>query len=127
MDARGNTALAAPKLHAAHGVEAQPIDVSNTAQAVLFCCPVLMDAEAFGVTVTRRDGARPDNLSADERTRLLDVLCHAQGFQTQAFEREHRFPIWIVSSDARDARHRTHWLVLARDPLGRFLITLSDV
>lgn len=118
----------------------QEVDVSQVAAAAALYGTVLMDAEAFGVTVTRRPGAtgpqlaaRPRTgdrmaLSPHERGRLLDVLCHAQAVQGKcSITQETSFPVWIVSSDARDAQPRAVWLVMTRRPSGAFHIKLSDL
>ena len=51
------------------------VDVSSVAVVAAFAGHVTMDAEAFGVTVSRRPGACDTNLTGYERGRLLDVLC----------------------------------------------------
>lgn len=103
------------------------IDVSQAAKSVMFAGELAMDCEAFGVTVTRRPGATESNLTPYERARLLDVLCHAQSIQRQAQDGEKEFPIWIVSSDARDARTRAIWLSISKTDRGSYLIRLSDI
>ncbi len=104
------------------------VDVSAAAQDVLLYGAVSMDAEAFGVTVSRRLGAAPANLTPYERGRLLDVLCHAHAVHRRCTpEEEVTFPIWIVSSDARDAKPRAQWLVLSHLDAGGLLIRLSDL
>ena len=104
---------------------AQNIDVTKTARDLLFPEAVMMDPEAFGVCVTRRQDANEGNLTPHERARLLDVLCHAQSVQRQARFAAKEFPIWVVSSDARDARPRALWLTLRWVAYG-YNIKLSD-
>ncbi|GEM_PF-2220045 len=106
---------------------APTIDVSAYAASALMFGDVRMDAEAFGVTVTRRVDASLDNLSPYERARLLDVLWHAQRKQLACLEGEQAFPVWTISSDARDAQPRNIWLIISRTPQGSYLIGLSDV
>lgn len=128
FDAPGSYACNAQQLHVAQKTNGLPaVDISQVAQAVLFYGSVAMDAEAFGVTVTRRGGVDGSNLTSEERTRLLDVLCHAQSIQAQCRRSSKTFPVWIVSCDARDARPRAHWLSLAPVGPGQFIIRLSDV
>lgn len=116
------------------------VDVSQIAEAASLYGTVLMEAEAFGVTVTRRPGAITASgavqasagigldLSSHERGRLLDVLCHAQAVQGKcSITQETSFPVWIVSSDARDAQPRAVWLVMSRQASGAFHIKLSDL
>jgi hypothetical protein len=101
-DASGSNARSASQLHVAQipdGLLA--VDISQVAQAVLFYGNVAMDAEAFRVTVTRLSGADGSNLTSEERTRLLDVLCHAQSIQSQWRQSSKTFPVWIVASELR--------------------------
>lgn len=130
MDAPGEQARNAQQLHVEESgaPTIKAIDVSTAAVAVLLFGKVLMDAEAFGVTVSRRPGAEGTNLTSYERGRLLDVLCHAQAFQrTCSTQQEANFPVWIVSSDARDAQPRAQWLVMSMQEDGSYLIRLSDL
>lgn len=113
-----------------HHRGSQPsVDVSLLAQAVLLFGNVRMDAEAFGVTVSRRQGAATSALTPNERDRLLDVLCHAHAVRGQCKTLRHAvtFPVWVVSSDASDPKPRVTWLVLTRDERGGYVIGLSDV
>lgn len=89
-----------------------------------------MQAECFGVTVTRRPEAKPENLTAYELHRALDVLVHVRDnlqLQSEPAEvRECEFPMWVVSSDSRDAQPRVVWLVFRMDRAhGRCQISLS--
>lgn len=131
LDAPGNQARNAQSLQFGNGHDADLVDVSTiAAQAVLlFGGGVRMDAEAFGVTVSRRDGATQASLSPHERGRLLDVLCHAHAVHGQCNELQPAvtFPVWIVSSDARDSKPRATWLALTRDDRGGYVIGLSDL
>ena len=130
MDAPGNQARNAQQLHVEESgaPTINRIDVSTVAQAVLLFGTVLMDAEAFGVTVSRRPGANGQNLTPYERSRLLDVLCHAQAIQrTCNAQQEASFPVWIVSSDARDSQPRSQWLVMSLQDNGSYFIRLSDM
>lgn len=102
------------------------VDVSSVAVVAAFAGHVTMDAEAFGVTVSRRPGACDTDLTGYERGRLLDVLCHAKAVQRQCQEHETEFPVWVVSSDARDARPRVLWMAIRKEPNGGYHIHLSD-
>lgn len=89
-----------------------------------------MQAECFGVAVTRRPGAKPENLTAYELHRVLDVMVHVRDNLQQQPEPaevgECEFPMWVVSSDSRDAQPRVVWLVFHMDrALGRCRISLS--
>lgn len=127
-DAAGTLACnAQPSQAAAADLSQQAIDVSFIAESVLFYGHVVMEAEAFGMTVSRRPGANGTNLTAYERTRLLDVLCHAQCFRQKSETSESTFAVWLVSSDARDSRARTHWFAMKRNESGVFVIRLSDL
>lgn len=117
---------APPTQGAAADLSQQAIDVSVIAESVLFYGHVVMDVEAF-VTVSRRAGADGTNLTPYERTRLLDVLCHAQCFRQNSDTSECTFPVWLASSDAEDSRARTHWFAMKRNELGVFVIRLSDL
>ena len=107
-------------------VPAQPhlIDVSAYAHSSLMFGDVALDAEAFGVAVTRRPDASIDNLNVDERGRLLDLLWHAQKVQMECIEGQRTFSLWTISSDARDMQPRNLYLTMRRHP-GRFVITLA--
>lgn len=106
------------------------VDVSASARAIALALTVKVDAEAFGVTVTRRPGANEHNLAGSERVRLLGLLaevkdllmkCDAQESDAQ----EKQFPIWVVSSDARDAKPRMLWLEIRAQANG-YAIGLTD-
>lgn len=102
------------------------IDVSSYAQSALMFGDVSMEAEAFGVAVTRRQDAKVDNLDALERARLLDVLLHAQKVQMDCIEGQRTFNLWAISSDARDMQPRNLYLTMRRLH-GRFVIRLSAI
>lgn len=125
-DAAGRDACVHPVVHVAQGLQRPDLDVTSIAIAALMYGTVLVDAEAFGVTVSRREGADVSNLTYDERTRLLDVLCHAQCMQARGDDCS-TFAVWIISSDARDLHPRAHYLTLNRISSDRFVIRLSDV
>ncbi len=130
IDAPGKDARNAQQLHVEESGAPthHRIDVSAAATAALLFGRVFMDAEAFGVAVSRRPGAEGSNLTPYERGRLLDVLCHAQAIQrTCNAQQEASFPVWIVSSDARDAKPRAQWLVMCLQEDGSYLIRLSDL
>lgn len=103
------------------------VDVSMYAHSALMFGDVRMDAEAFGVCVSRRTDATVENLSFDERAHLLDVLTHARRCQLDAIELDQSFCVWLVSCDARDRQPRNAWLTLSRRRDGVFLIGLSDL
>lgn len=107
--------------------DSQAQDVSVLAQRFLFASPVLVDAEAYGVTVTRRQGAGVAELDPPEEARLLDLLSHASARLHECQEGEVEFPMWVVSSDCRDAKPRPVWLVLGQLEGGGYRISLSDV
>jgi hypothetical protein len=125
--AQGPAARAAT--HAAVVVDQMPvgIDVSAYANSALMLGEVHVTTEAFGVTVTRRADAGVANLTGYERARLLDVMSHARRKQLECGNDEQAFPIWLISSDARDVQPRNIWLTIRRTPLGHYLIDLSDV
>lgn len=102
-------------------------DVSIAAQRFLISAPVFMDAEAFGVTVSRRPQATPAMLTNYEMARLLDVLSHAQVKVHESPEGESEFPMWLVSSDCRDAQPRVVWLIISRHDGTGYRISLSDL
>lgn len=104
---------------------AERVDVTATAISLHFALDVYMDAEAFGVAVTRRQGAANQQLTPDERARLLDVLCHAQIYQAKCHIEEKVFQVWLVPSDARDAKPRLMWLTIRRGT-DAYFISLSD-
>lgn len=107
--------------------EASEIEVTQVAQRAMFAGAVALDAEAFGVAVTRRPGATLSNLTAHESSRLIDVLCHAKNSQHLCQEQESEFSVWVVSSDARDARPRALWFTMHKAPDASYHIRLSDV
>lgn len=100
------------------------IDVSEHAHQALMFGSVSMEAEAFGVAVTRRADAAAHNLTMAERARLLDVLLHAREVQAACIGARRTFSVWTVSSDARDNQARMLWLSLT-DEGGAFVIRLS--
>lgn len=85
------------------------IDVSTVARRLQFFRPVFMEAEAFGIFVTRRDTATTANLDAAEQVRLLDVLSVASAFMGNCDEEAKQFEHWLIPSDARDAKPRQMW------------------
>lgn len=106
------------------------IDVSASARAIALALTVKVDAEAFGVTVTRRPGANESNLTDCERVRLLGVLAEVKDLLMKcdadaAGVQEKQFPFWIVSSDARDAKPRMLWLEIRAQANG-YAIGLTD-
>lgn len=105
----------------------QEQDVSVLAQRFLFASRVFVEAEAFGVTVTRRPRACVEVLDASEMARLLDLLSHASARLQECQEGEVEFPMWVVSSDCRDAKPRPVWLVLCQLDGRGYRISLSDV
>ncbi len=102
----------------------ETIDVSAHAHQALMFGAVYMEAEAFGVAVTRRTDASADNLTMAERARLLDVLLHARDVQADCIGARRTFSVWTVSSDARDNQARMLWLSMT-DEGGAFVIRLS--
>lgn len=106
--------------------QAQDKNVSWTAQRAMFCGPVTMESEAFGVLVTRRPEAVVSRLTPYEEARLLDVLCHAKNHVIDCQEQETEFPTWVVSSDARDTQPRVAWLAMRREESGAYRIRLSE-
>ncbi len=102
------------------------VDVSYTGRMVQFWSPVVLDAETFGVLVTRRTGASGTNLVPQESARLLDVLVAAKEFMGQCEEEPRQFNLWVISSDARDAKPRNVWLELKKQA-GAYRISLTDM
>ena len=116
----------APQVTLLQGVAKKPVDVSTVAKQIHFGGPITMDAEAFGVLVTRREGAQAGNLLTHEHSRLLDVLVSAKEWLGQCDEEERQFNIWTISSDARDARARNVWLEMGKVDQSHH-ITLTDM
>ncbi len=108
---------------------AHKVDVSQVAMAIVLSGSITMDPEAFGVAVSRRPGAEQGQLTGYERSRLLDVLCHAKAVMSHCQElgAEKEFVQWLVSSDARDSSARAHLLAVRREAAGGYHIRLSDV
>lgn len=102
----------------------KPVDVTQTANSLMFHGQVFMDAEAFGVAVTRRQDARKA-LSAVERTRLLDVLCHADIYRGACESEAKAFQVWLVPTDAQDGKVRLTWFQIRKES-GRYVIELND-
>lgn len=102
----------------------QKVDVTSVAGQLMIPGPVFMDAEAFGVAVSRRQDAR-ESLLAIERTRLLDVLCHARVLLSTGLEDAQAFQVWLVPTDAGDGKPRLVWFKLSK-PGDSYLIELND-
>lgn len=126
MNATGGTPGTADWEHASTEKAATRVDVTSAAMSVMYAQEVYMDAEAFGVAVTRRPGAASQQLTPYERSRLLDVLCHAQIFQAKCHEEDKVFQVWLVPSDAQDAKPRLMWFTIRKDA-NAYLIALSDL
>ena len=112
--------------HAGTVNAASRVNVTHTAISMMYAHEVYMDAEAFGVAVTRRPGAASQQLTPYERSRLLDVLCHAQIYQAQCEGEDKVFQVWLVPSDAQDAKPRLMWFTIRKD-VDAYLISLSDL
>lgn len=102
------------------------IDVSRHARRLIVTASVLMEAEAFGVLVTRRPDANVTSLSSYESSRLLDVLVHMKEALPRCEDSGCDFQIWTISSDARDAKARCHWVSLEKGADGRYRLSMSD-
>ena len=102
------------------------IDVSHQCSRLNGPAHVFMEAEAFGVLVTRRPGADPTLLSSYEDSRLLDVLVHMKDALPRCEESGCEFQIWAISSDARDAKARCHWVSLEKGNDGSYLLFMTD-
>lgn len=100
------------------------VDVTHTANSLMFHGEVFMDAEAFGVAVTRRQEARKA-LNTVERTRLLDVLCHAEIYRGACQSEAKAFQVWLVPTDAQDGKVRLTWFQIRKDS-GSYVIELND-
>ena len=129
-DAAGPEARLVQQPHGQVEEPATQVDVSASALAMSLALAVKLDAEAFGVTVTRRPGANERNLTGCERARLLAVLAEAKDLLMKcdahySDTEEKQFPFWVVSSDARDAKPRMLWLEIRVEPNG-YAIGLTD-
>lgn len=104
------------------------VDVSRHARRLCLGVRVAMDAEAFGVMVTRRPDAKASSLTPYEESRLLDVLVHMKGAMSRIEEGqgECEFSVWAISSDARDSRARAVWMTMVRNEDLSFGLRLSD-
>lgn len=91
---------------------APDLDVSAAAAVFGFARPVHMEAESFGVLVTRRPGARADALRGYEQARLLSVLASAAEFIGQCDEEPRQVQHWEIPSDSRDGLPRCMWIQL---------------
>lgn len=102
------------------------VDITSVAQKLHFWRKVNMDAEAFGVLVTRRPCTDASDLLEHEATRLLAVLVEAKEFMGQVDAEAKQFEIAAIPSDARDGKARTFWCELASQN-DAYLITLADI
>ena len=102
------------------------IDVSRQARRLSGPARVFMDAEAFGVLVTRRPDANATSLSSYEDSRLLDVLVHMKDVLPRCEDSGCEFQIWAISSDARDAKARCHWVSLEKGNDGSYRLSMTD-
>lgn len=84
-----------------------------------------IEAEAFGVLITRRPMATENDLTAYETARLLDVLFHAREFIGQCDEEPRQFNMWVLPSDACDSKARNLWLQLEVTTAG-YHIRMTD-
>lgn len=127
LDAKGPAGLANLRIpQMLSNTQTRQIDVSAMAPRAMFAGRAVMDAETFGVAVTRRQNAEMSNLTPTEQGRLLDVLVHARAVQHQCNADGHEFPLWLVSSDTRDNRARAVWMTVQKVDQGAYTITLSD-
>ena len=102
------------------------VDVSRHAWRLSVCASVHIDPEAFGVMVTRRPDAKVTSLTAYEESRLLDVLVHMKEALPRCNENGCEFQVWVISSDARDAKPRVQWVTLEKGAQGSYELCLSD-
>lgn len=109
--------------------QASHVDVSRQARRLCLSSRVLIEAEAFGVLVTRRPGAGASALSSYEEARLLDVLVHMKDALVRCEEGngECEFPVWTISSDARDVKPRAIWITLQKEQDESYRLAMSDV
>lgn len=127
LDAKGPAGLANLRIpQMLSNMQNRQIDVSAMAPRAMFAGHAVMDAETFGVAVTRRQDAEMSNLTPTEQSRLLDVLVHARAVQHQCDDEGREFPLWLVSSDTRDNRARAVWMTMRKVDQGAYTITLSD-
>lgn len=101
-----------------------PVDVSASARCFGFARSVHMDAEAFGVLVTRRPAAQAAELRPYERARLLAALASLAEYVGQCDEEPRQVEHWVISSDSRDNLPRCLWIQLEVTPVG-YLVTLT--
>lgn len=120
-----NTAMLPPSLGVRMDSPTHTVDVTPLARYVQFGRPVLLDAETFGVTVTRRETADTSNLTPPEAARLLDLLIAAKPFIGCCDEELRQFEHWVVSSDARDNRPRCVWMQISLSG-ANYVITMTD-
>lgn len=104
----------------------EAVDVSQVARHIHFWSPVVLDNEAFGVMVTRREGTNSANLLPRESARLLDLLIAAKEFLGQCEQEPKQFDVWAIPSDSRDGRPRNIWLEMRMDA-GAYRIVLADM
>lgn len=103
------------------------VDVSRYARRLSVGVSVVMDAELFGILVTRRPDAKIATLSSYEEGRLLDVLVHMREALPRSDESGGEFHIWAISSDAGDAKARVHWVTMKRNTDGgNYRLSMSD-
>lgn len=102
------------------------VNVSPFADRLNIVAEVWMEAEAFGVLVTRRPGARVDELTSYEESRLLDVLVHMKEALSRCDDDGCEFNLWAIPSDSRDSKARAHWLDLAKGNEGVCHLSLSN-
>lgn len=107
-----NTALAVNE--AAKDAEASKvINVTTFATLFGFGLPVRMEAETFGVLVTRRPGASTADVRPYERSRLLATLATVVPYLGCCDEEPCQAEHWVIPSDSMDGLARCMWVQLA--------------
>lgn len=127
FEAKGRTSDPAHTLLVQEQGQSLPmVDVSFLAARLSITAVVLMEAEAFGVLVTRRPGVKVSELTRYEESRLLDVLVHMKESLIRCDGEGCEFSLWAIPSDCCDSRARVHWMELIKDGDGACRLALSD-
>lgn len=102
------------------------VEVSHIANKVHFGHPVFVEAETYGVLVTRRSASEAHSLTTHENTRLLDLLIAAKEFMGGCDEEARQFEFWAIPSDARDHKARMVWISMEFKG-GQYELTMTQL
>lgn len=102
------------------------VDVSHTAQKAHFGRPVVVEAETFGVLVTRHSTLVENGLTTQEQSRLLDLLIAAKEFMGACDDEPRQFEFWAIPSDARDQKARMVWINMELNG-GRYELVMTQL